>query len=1156
MAVRFVIGRAGSGKTRHCFTSIVDAVAKDPFGPPIYWLLPRQATFSAERDLTCLSGLNAFCRARVASFEEFGRDVFQDCGGSSIPEVTALGRQMILGHLLRQNRTKLKFFSRVARQPGLAAELDATFAELERSGKTSAELGAFISELADSNAADVELSPLLDKLHDTRLLYDAYTSYLGQERLDQHRRSTQVQASLANCSFLRDCAIYVDAFIDFTEYERRILVGAAKAGARIDICLLADPKSPTLANPHTIPDEMSLFRKTEETYRKLYFAFSEQNIPLADPLILETVERFQAAGLRAVEASLFRDGAAAASSDDGFEWIEAADDRIEVDAVARRIQSLLQQGLRLRDVGVLVRSLDRYHALIDASFQEHGIPYFVDRRRSATHHPLMQFVRSLFQIARNDWPHDAVMALLRSGLARVTLFEADGIENYALAHRLRGAAAWESPQPWGFRRQVTAPEDADPVVVAEPAKAESLRRPVVDKLLPLIAVLRSEEPQSVRQVATAIFETLDRFGVRQTLWEWARSAADAGRLEQSAEHEQVWANLVDLFDQLVDLLGAERMTAAEFHDVLESGLDSFDLALTPPTLDQVLVGQVDRTRTPALKAAFVLGLNEGEFPRSPNDGSILTDRDRRNLRQRRIDLDPGLHQRLFDERLLGYFAFTRASQRLFASRSVADSEGRLLEPSSFWGRLALLFPNTLVSLAPAARAPSLERIATPRQLVTSLMRWVRSSPDPIADPGDPGWLVLYDWFARRPTADARGIGLLRERAWPALAYSNTALLSAPVAGELFQSPLRASVSQIETFAACPFKHFVRYALGLRERERQEVTAQDLGRLYHDLLENALRDVLRRRAQGDRTATLESAVEHFVDKLGGVLREELMLGSARNRYLLDRTRKTLRRIALAQRELLKRGLFRPQHVGVSFGGGGSLPPLQVRTPAGAEALLHGKIDRIDRVESNGDAAVIDYRLGPGKLPIGMVMHGLSLQLLSYLLVVEANGQNLGGRTLDPAAAFYMQLIRKIEDVKHPAEVTGPADPRWHLKLKPRGIFDRRCLDALDRGLSTGASEVVQAFVKQDGTLGRRGTSDVAESEEFRDLLRIAAARLGQLADGILSGRIDVMPYRLNDSSPCPRCEYRGVCRFDPAINRYNHLTAIGADEAFGREAADA
>ena len=73
MAVTFVIGRAGSGKTTRCFRRIVDAIRADPLGPAILWIVPKQATFMAERQLTCESGLGAFCRARVVHIRSLPR---------------------------------------------------------------------------------------------------------------------------------------------------------------------------------------------------------------------------------------------------------------------------------------------------------------------------------------------------------------------------------------------------------------------------------------------------------------------------------------------------------------------------------------------------------------------------------------------------------------------------------------------------------------------------------------------------------------------------------------------------------------------------------------------------------------------------------------------------------------------------------------------------------------------------------------------------------------------------------------------------------------------------------------------------------------------------------------------------------------------------
>src|SRR5919107_2620499 len=102
MSVTFVIGRAGSGKTARCFSRAVEAMRADPLGPPILWIVPKQATFMAERELTCASGLGAFCRARVLSFDQLATEVFAECGGSAVPQVTPLRRQVSLANLLRR----------------------------------------------------------------------------------------------------------------------------------------------------------------------------------------------------------------------------------------------------------------------------------------------------------------------------------------------------------------------------------------------------------------------------------------------------------------------------------------------------------------------------------------------------------------------------------------------------------------------------------------------------------------------------------------------------------------------------------------------------------------------------------------------------------------------------------------------------------------------------------------------------------------------------------------------------------------------------------------------------------------------------------------------------------------------------------------------
>lgn len=1156
MSVRFVIGRAGSGKTRHVFRSMTDAMRADPLGPPIFLILPKQATFSAERELTCNSGLGGFCRAHVISFDELSRTVLAECGGGAIPEVTPIGRQMLLGHLLRKNAPKLTFYDGVAHQPGLAARLDAMFDEFQRSGKDPAALNELVDELK-TTATDAEGELLLRKMQDFRLLYTEYTAFLGQDRLDPHGRLTQMLQCLQDSSVFRGATVYVDGFAEFTDTERRTLARLARFAHRVEIALLIDPSHPTIRDVHHLPDAMDLFHQTLQTYRQLHFAFEQEGVAIAEPLVLTDLERFaQQKPLEYIERWLFTERPKPLHGEVPVELIEAHDRRAEVDAVARRIRALLAEGVRLRQIAVLVRDLEPYHELIDASFREHAIPYFADRRRTAAHHPLLVFTRAALAIARGAWPHESILALLKSGLADVTPDEADEVENYVLLHRVKGHA-WGEAKPWDFERKRTrgGAEDELPEFEAIAAeRVDQIRRRAVDRLKRFItAIGAATDARPLRQTVFDLFHLYESFGVRECVSRWMDEAAEAGELEQRGEHEQVWSELVSLLDQMVDLLGDELVTIADFVEILEAGLEQFDLALTPPTVDQVLVGQIDRTRCPSLHTAFLVGLHEGEFPRAVREDSILSDSERERLQQRRIDLEPDSERRLLDEHLLGYIAFTRASRRLVVTRSTSDDAGKPLGPSPYWFRLRRLLPDVQPREIRRDADPA-DNIGTPRQMVNALVHWARSGADDGDAPKAKPWPALYQWLATYTCCDD-AIDVMRYRAWKALDYTNEATLSPDIGGKLFASPLHASVTRIESFATCPFKHYAQYGLKLRPREDGDVTVMDLGNVYHSILERVVREVLQTRADWAdlETSVTDAMIREYAEEVGRSLRGELMMSSARNRYLLGHIEKTLNRVIASQRAAMRRGTFRPAIAELGFGvEGGRLPAFALKTPAGRNLFLHGKIDRVDLVEDGAQFAVIDYKLTGRALALDRVYHGISLQLLTYLLVLDAEGERVFGRKLTPSAAFYVKLLRQLEDVKHPDLALAPDDPAFHLKEKPRGIFDGDCIDHLDHDCASGGrSEVVHLYVKKDGTFGNLDTTDVADRGAFAALLGHVRRRVGELADQIIAGRVDIAPYRINKLTPCPQCEFRAVCRFDPGVNRYHNLPAMKRSEVFER-----
>jgi ATP-dependent helicase/nuclease subunit B len=1108
MSARFIFGRAGSGKTRWCFDRIVESLRATPLGPPIYWLLPRQATFQAERMLACAAGCNGYFRVRAVSFEDLGRDILAECGGSGAA-VSDLGRRMILGHLLRRHAPGLRFFASVAHQPGLAAELDQTFAEFERSGQDAATLHA---------AASTSLGPsLAAKLADLALLYREYGKFLGQERLDPNRRLTEALTSIRRCTSLAQADVYVDGFYDFTGPQRQILAALGNFCKSLAITLCIDPKSPCVQNPDHNPDEMSLFHRAEQAYRRLFALLRDQKVAIESPLRLEEPRRFATADLAALE----RWESAAPIAAQSIAMIEAPDRRAEVDAAARWIRAAVAEGLRYRDIVVLMRSEQDYRDLIDASFGEHGIPFFMDRRRTAAHHPLLRLIRGAVAVAAGDWPHEAMMATIKTGLVGLDPPETDALENYVLKHGLVGRM-WVA-RPWH-----------DPAI-------DGLRRRVVDRLSQFTRAVRADKTLPLRTFAAALMTLLEQFDVPGQIFAWMNQAEQRGRLEERGEHERVWQELAKLLDEMVDLLGEQAMSLSDFSAILDSALEGFDLALTPPTVDQVLVGPVDRTRTPPAMAAIVLGLSDGQFPCPAHQGTVLCDADRRALSRADIDLDPETRRRLLDEKFWGYVAFTRASHRLLLTRSVLDEDEHAVGPSVLWNSVRErtgIEPRT----APSAQKLPLDCIATPRQLVSSLMHWVRdggASDDPRRE--------LYEWLARRPLA-GDAVDAARFAGWKALLYRNEARLDPQRAAAMFTSPLRIGIKQLESFRSCPFQHFAGYGLRLAEREQRLVSGIDLSAVYHGVMAKLVGELV----QSERTwidlddEQTRQRLAELTAQLGGQLRDELMLSSARNRYLLDRIQRTLQLVASAARAAGRRGHGRPGWTDVRFGddGGATLPPLQLRTPGGAQVRISGKIDRIDLLPG-GAAAAIDYRLWGGGLDAPAAFHGLSLQLLTFMLVLQHNGQHLAGGKLTAAAAFCVQLARKMRR-RNLDKSVAPDDPLFHLEHKPRGIFDLRFLNQLDKDLGQGSSDVVQVFIKKDGTVGRAQTSDAAGADELAALLRHVEKRIGELADRMIGGEIGIRPYRIGRTTPCPNCKYRDLCRFEPRPGSYDDLESMTKD----------
>lgn len=1176
MPVQFIVGRAGAGKTFRILETVAQLCRDQPLGRPIWLIVPRQATFEYERAL--LARLGAFTRARVVSMETLGEEVLAEVGGAAITHVSAAGRRMIIGRLLWRHHDELRYFASSARRPGLAAAVDELFDDFERSGQSLDRLDEVIASFGRSTGTP----SLQAKLADLRLLYEKYHAFIGQDRLDPDKRRQEITRRLRRAGSLAHSRVFVDAFYEFTANERQILAEVASVAERMEIALTLPAESPVIGNPRLLPDELSVFHRTEVSYQRLHRAMQEAGVTIDAPVKLTETRRFVSDDLSRIEQQLATGTMAAEatrplSDTSVVDFIEAPDTRTEVQRVAACVNDLLRtEGLRRRDILVLVRSLPDYLHLIHAAFSEHGIAYFADRRRPASHHPLIRFVRAAVWIARDRWSPEAVIALGKTQLAGLSPPEADRLENRIREYGIT-ATAWLGERSLRYRRpEIAADEEFGPAAAPPPESAgensssadgnvvapeptlpptgrelNDLRTHLQERLNPLLELLgRSAGPDTVRRFAIGIMNAIEAFGVRQTLAGWI--AAETERDPELAdEHTQVWSQLQGLLQELVDVLGDEEMHPAEFVEVLETGLDGFDLAIPPATLDQVLVGTVDRTRSIAPKAVFVLGLSRGMFPATHRDDSLLSGVERRELHRRQIEIDSDPARRQLDERFLGYLALTRASHRLIVSRPQAAVGGARLDASEFWDSLRRLLPHA--PLEQCETSP-LQQLSTPRALIGTVLDWARHQIDAGHDaahssaPATDWRRSLYDWLASGDTGPA--VERVATLAWPSLSYSNHPQLDEAVTRALFAPPLVFSAAQLESFASCPFQHFAGYGLKLSTRQTSAVSAMELSLICHEVLQRIVDAALARKENlTDYPAVqIQWLLRNWVQPIARQLHGGRFLAEPRGQYLVARIERMLAMVLASTVEQLRRGAFKPLRAGVPFGReDAKLKSPSVRLADGSTVKLKGSIDRIDATPDQS-LAIYDYRMSEQKFSAASVYHGLSLRLVASMLVMDRAAVAMKGKTMRPVAGLTSRLRRSLQDKEHPGDADDPESPEFLLQAKPRGVIRATHARAIDKETTTGQSPVAAFQYNKDGSFGNREKSDVLDPDDFDQVLAFTERKIAELASGVVGGTIDVAPYWFEDRSPCPQCEFRSVCRFETPTNRYRKLESMKRAEA--------
>ena len=871
-------------------------------------------TLLAERAL--LKRLGGTFRSHVATFARFLKT--EEHTLSKEGSVMAVGE--VMTRLQREGA--LQCFTSITGIGNNARCIYETLAQLSASEITS--------EVLTESAALLPDDMLKKKVSDLAVIYEGYTQFLQNGGLiDESKYLSLLPAKIRKEGVLKGVNVFFLGYTSFTAQAREAIRAVLETAANV-IGIFCSDEAEIYANRAA-----QSFAGVCTEYGKLQVR--EVGKPLQG------------------EAEILRKGlfnpvrAGVKVETERIHLFEADDKTAEAEYVATKIRRAMseKEGLRYRDIAVLVPDVASYALPLKKTFAEYGIPYFIDEKKSLRRHPVSRFLLDCFRVVRERFSPIAVQSLTQN----VLFGESDEYRNYLYKFaNYRG----------GAKRPI---KEGDAVEGYDRAALEWARERV------LMATNGIKARGHGRDYCLAVRKILADFDVQNALETLENSIADVAHKGYLAQIDKA---LERVLAEAEFLTGDKEMTVAEFEAILKNGLEATEISLIPLKSDAVFVGDITDSRIESTRVLFAMGMTES-VPRASADTAIVSDKEIARLAEVKAMMEPTVAEvnvRARESVCLNLCAFTDALH-LSYPLAADGSEPALSDIFRYIDRLFVeVNGGKLVrrkKLLPSDFAYKCSAVAPAiRQLLIEKSEYEAKREDTRLQ-----YSSLFTALDKLSVTEKDDY--LKERRGQVCVERGE---------ELFFRDGKVSPTGLESYFACPFRNFAERGLRLKEREEAMVLAVDTGNFIHELLQETAKHAAEFATEEEmRAFALEEGAKLLNNSIY-TMQQDTASGTVFSDKLLQEGID----VAAAAYRQIKNSDFLVE---------------QTERPISAE-FFHGKVDRVDG--TNKYVRIIDYKTGTIDDSATSYYTGQKIQLQLYMS--ELKGERIpAGVFYFPASVNY-------------------------------------------------------------------------------------------------------------------------------------------------------
>ena len=1111
MSLRLIYGRSGTGKSDFIYSEIEQYLDRKS---KIYIITPEQFSFTAEKKLMEHTN-GAVINAEVLTFNRMAYRVLKETGEDNTQILSKCGKAMLIYDILNKNKKNLRFLGKSDEN------IDIVSTQITEFKKHGININAL-----ENTKNNVDDRYLKCKMEDMLLVFNEFQSVISNRFIDETDRLTMLSEKIEESEEFQNAIFYIDEFVGFTKQEYEIIRKLLKITKQLSVVICTDD-----LELNKLPDTDIFYTNKITAHKILDLAISE-NIKIDNSIKIENENnRFKNEELKFIEKNLYN--IPIKKYNDSIRNLRlflANNQYSEIEHVASCIIKLVRDGgLRYRDISIITKNLDVYSNLCKAIFKEYNIPVFIDEKKELNNNILVRYILSVLEVFAKNWSHESVFNYIKLGFLEIDELDLYELENFCLRwgikHNKWYTVDWNYGEDCEENRQTLK-------------KMNALRNNIVNPLLEFKSEIGKN--RNVLETTKMIYNFLIKNEIDKKLERKIKELEDNNMYEIAVQYKNSWKLLISILDEIVLIFGDRKLTFEQYKQILLIGFKNSELGSIPMTQDQVIMGDIDRSKSHKVKIIFIIGLNDGYFPAVNRNEGFFNDKDREYFKANGIEIANGTLENLYEENFNIYKAFSTAEEKIFLSYSSSNSEGKSLRPSIIVGKIKNIF--TKLSQSSDIIEKNLE-ILNENIAFEELVTKIREFNEEKELEGK--WIFLFNHFKNKQRWNEK-----LKNALEGIEYSNEPKenIKKETIDKLYGNVFKSSVSRFEQYRACPFSYYLKYGLKIDETKKLEINNIDTGSFMHEIIDEFFCEINAR----------ELNIKEINEEIVNLILEEIINNKLKNKkyYVFSSMPKyrvlslRLKRVIFKSMkyiiESLKYSNFDVLGNEIEFKEGKKYPPIIVSLDSGKKVEITGKIDRIDIAKFNGKnyIRIIDYKSSVKNIDLNEVYDGLQIQLLTYLDATCQNEEFL------PAGALYFNLIDPV--IKASQNLTEEEiEQEIRKKFKMNGLIlaDIDVAKGMDRKLEKGASDKIPAYLDKDGNLSK-SKSNAVNSTQFEFLQKYMNKIIKQIAEEILSGNIELKPYYnlKTKKTPCDFCEYKSICNFNKngCRNEYRYIGNFDKD----------